>query len=152
MSFAIVKTDSKNSGFIKLIKLLDEDLSKRYGEVQAQYEKHNKIDLINDVIVVYKAESPVACGAFKEYDSQSVELKRIFVVPEQRRQGLARMIVCELEKLAESREYKYALLETGRKQYEAIDLYNKLGYLQIQNYGPYIGNANSICMKKALLY
>lgn len=152
MDYSIVKTDSSNSDFIKLVRLLDEDLSMRYGELQKQYEKHNKVDLINDVIVIYKAESPVACGAFKEYDSRSVELKRIFVVPEQRRQGLARLIICELEKMAESREYKYALLETGRKQYEAIDLYNKLGYLQIQNYGPYIGNANSICMKKALLH
>jgi hypothetical protein len=43
-----------------------------------------------------------------------------------------------------------AILETGKGQPEAIGLYNKSGYQVIDNYGPYIGFENSVCMKKVL--
>lgn len=150
MNFEVLKTDSKNPDFINLIKLLDADLSVRYGELQKQYDIHNKVDFINDVVVVYKDNLPVACGAFKAFGTDSVELKRIFVVKEQRRQGLAKLIVHELEELARNKGYKYALLETGIKQHEAIALYKNLGFEVIDNFEPYVGNANSVCMKKTL--
>jgi GNAT superfamily N-acetyltransferase len=53
-------------------------------------------------------------------------------------QGLAKLIVRELEDLARIKGYKYALLETGIRQHEAINLYKNNGYNVIQNYGPYI--------------
>ncbi|MDB2138954.1 hypothetical protein [Clostridium butyricum] len=56
-----------------------------------------------------------------------------------------------MEKLGKRKGYKYALLETGIKQYEAINLYKNIGYQIIENYQPYIGNTNSVCMKKELL-
>ena len=139
-----------NIDFIKLIKLLDEDLNERNGELQKQYDKHNKVDYINDVVIIYKDEVPVACGAFKEQNIDAIELKRIFVIKENRRQGLSKLIINELEKLGRSKGYKYALLETGIKQHEAINLYRNTGYEVIENYEPYIGNRNSVCMKKDL--
>jgi GNAT superfamily N-acetyltransferase len=145
-----MKTDSKNTDFMKLIKLLDDTLNEQYGELQKQYDKHNKVDYINNVIIIYKDEVPVACGAFKEHNSDTIELKRIFVVKENRRQGLSKIVIDELEKLGRDKGYKNAVLETGIKQYEAINLYKSTGYEIIQNYGPYIGNANSVCMKKRL--
>ena len=150
MNIKIIHTESKNADFIKLIKLLDDDLNGRYGELQKQYDKHNKVDYINDVVVIYDDEVPVACGGFKEHDSKSVELKRIFVKKENRRQGLSKKIINELEKLAQTKGYKYAVLETGKKQIEAINLYKNSGYEMIENYEPYVGNENSLCMKKEL--
>lgn len=150
MNLEIVKTDSKNSNFLKLIKLLDDDLNERYGELQKEFDKHNKLDYINDVIVIYKDAVPAACGGFKEYNVETIEIKRIFVAKESRRQGLSKLIIKELEELARKKGYKYAVLETGKKQFEAINLYRNAGYNGIQNYGPYAGNDNSICMKKAL--
>jgi GNAT superfamily N-acetyltransferase len=150
MNIKILKTDSRNCDFLGLIKLLDDDLDERYGELQRQYTKHNKVDYINDVIIIYKDEMPAACGAFKEHDTDSIELKRIFVAKENRRLGLSKLVVAELEKLARSKGYKYTLLETGIKQYEAINLYKNAGYDLIQNYEPYAGNTNSVCMKKTL--
>jgi putative acetyltransferase len=150
MILEMLETNSKNKDFIALIKLLDEDLNKRYGELQKQYDKHNKIDYINNVIVIYKEQVPVACGAFKKYDEKSAEIKRIFVRKENRRQGLAKQIINKLEQLVSAENYKYAILETGIKQEEAINLYKNMGYGIIQNYGPYVGNINSICMKKVL--
>lgn len=152
MNLKIVNTNSENKDFKKLIKLLDDDLNGRYGELQKQYDKYNKVDYINDVVIIYKDELPVACGAFKEHDTESIELKRIFVKKENRRQGLSKLIVSELEKLARSKGYKHAVLETGVKQHEAINLYRNTGYEIIENYEPYKGNSNSICMKKNLHY
>ena len=150
MSIKILHTDSTNVDFIKLIKLLDNDLNERYGELQKQYDKHNKVDFINDVVIVYKDEAPVACGGFKEHNIESIELKRIFVKKDNRRQGLSKLIITELEKIGRSKGYKYALLETGIKQHEAINLYKNTGYDIIENFEPYKGNANSVCMKKNL--
>ena len=151
MNLNIVHTDSKNTDFIKLITLLDNDLNERYGELQKQYNKHNIVDYINDVIIIYKDEAAVACGAFKEHSIDAIELKRIFVVKENRGQGLSKILINELEKLGKAKGYKNALLETGKKQYEAINLYTNAGYRIIENYAPYIGNTNSVCMRKDLL-
>jgi Acetyltransferases len=150
MDLGILKTDSRNSDFTRLIKLLDDDLNGRYGELQKQYEQFNRVDYINDVIIVYIDKVPAACGAFKKYDADTVELKRIFVAKEYRRRGLAKIVINKLEESAADKGYKYALLETGVKQYEAISLYKKSGYGVIQNYGLYAGNTNSVCMKKVL--
>ena len=150
MSLEIIRTDGQNKDFIKLIGLLDEELRERYRDIQSLYDRHNKVDRINHVVLIYKDKAPVACGAFKEYDGSSVELKRIFVVRANRDQGLGKLVVRELEKYAKDSGYKYAILETGVKQPEAIGLYKGRGYAMIQNYGPYAGNTNSVCMKKEL--
>lgn len=150
MVLNVIKTDSKNIDFIKLIKLLDEDLNERYGELQKQYDKHNKLEFIKDVIIIYKDNVPAACGALKEYDADTIELKRIFVTKDNRRQGLSKLIVSRLEELGSSNGYKYVVLETGIKQIEAINLYKNTGYTIIENYGQYAENSNSVCMKKNL--
>lgn len=150
MELDIIITDSKDERFINLIKLLDNDLDERYGELQKKYGKHNKIDYIKDVVLILKNDSPVACGAFKEFDDNAAEIKRVFVKKEFRRQGLSKMIMNKLEDLAKQAGYNYAVLETGQKQYEAISLYENIGYEITPNYGPYVGNSNSVCMKKRL--
>lgn len=150
MDIELLKTNNTNTDFIELTKLLDEDLWARYGDMQANYDKHNTIDYINEAIIIYKNKIPAACGAFKEYNPDSAEIKRIFVKKENRQQGLAKLIVSQLEESARNQGYKYSILETGQKQHEAISLYEKIGYEIVENYAPYIGDSNSVCMKKTL--
>lgn len=150
MTVKILQTDSKSLDFIELARMLDEDLVDRYGELQKQYDQYNKVAYIQTVIIIYMDKNPVACGAFKEYDANTAEIKRIFVKKEHRNQGLAKLLMNTLEDLVKSTGYTCALLETGIKQYEAIRFYKNIGYTVIQNYGPYIGDINSICMEKAL--
>lgn len=150
MDFELIKTDSKNTDFLELIKLLDKGLEERYGELQKQYDKYNKVDFIKNAIILYKDRQAVACGAYKEFDSCSAEIKRVFVSPEYRNLGLAKLIVNRLEELIRSDNYKYSILETGIRQHEAINLYKKMGYAVTENYGPYAGNSNSVCMIKVL--
>lgn len=150
MGLRVVRTDGQDRDFGRLIVLLDEDLYVRHGDLQKQYQTHNRVASTSDVVLIYEDGVPVACGAFKEHDRESIELKRIFVVKEARRRGLARLILSELEALGRERGYRYAVLETGLRQLEAISLYQSAGYVEIPNYEPYAGNANSVCMKKAL--
>ncbi len=150
MNIKIICTDSKNEDFISLVTLLDMDLYERYGELQKQYKKHNKLDYIKDVVLIYMDEIPVACGALKERENNSLEMKRIFVEKEYRRQGLSKLVINELEKMGKLKGYSRVLLETGVKQQEAIHLYQNSGYRMIENFEPYVGNPNSICMEKDL--
>ncbi|MCD2346703.1 GNAT family N-acetyltransferase [Clostridium guangxiense] len=150
MEYIILETNSDNADFSYLTNLLDNDLSLRYGEMQKKYDTYNKVNFINDVVIIYKDSIPVACGAIKEYSSASVELKRIFVKKEYRGNGLAKLLIHRLEEISKKRNYKYLILQTGSKQLEAVSLYKKLNYKITDNYPPYIGDSNSICMEKSL--
>ena len=144
----VIRTDSQNKDFYKLVRLLDEDLSVRDGDEHGFYSQFNKIDLIKHAVVAYRDKMAVGCGAFKQFEEDGIEIKRMFVRSEYRGQGIAAAILQELETWAEELNFKYAVLETGKKQPEAINLYKKLGYGLIPNYGQYEGIENSVCMKK----
>lgn len=146
----IIRTDSENTDFRELVRLLDADLAIRDGADHSFYAQFNKIDLIKNVVVAYLDEIAVGCGAFKRYDDETVEIKRMFVRPENRGKGIAAVVLTELEKWAIESDFTFAVLETGKKQPEAIRLYEKSGYRDIPNYGQYAGMENSICLKKKL--
>jgi len=147
---SLIRTDSSNVDFRNLVNLLDADLRIRDGEEHGFYATFNKIDHIVNVVVYYLDGIPVGCGAFKPFDSESVEIKRMFVSPEYRCKGTALLVLNELEKWAHELNYKACVLETGRKQPEAIALYQKAGYKLIPNYGQYEGIENSVCMHKTI--
>ena len=96
----------------------------------------------------YSEEEAVGCGAFKEFSAGEVEIKRMYVLPAHRGQGVARAVLTELERWARELHYAACVLETGRKQPEAIRLYQKSGYVFTPNYGQYVGVANSVCLRK----
>jgi len=147
----IIRTHSDNADFRTLVQLLDAELAVRDGSDHAFYAQFNKVDAIRNVAVAYVGGDEAAgCGAFKEYSSDAVEIKRMFVRPGHRGQGVAVAVLAELEKWAAKLGYRESILETGLKQPEAIRLYEKSGYTRIPNYGQYEGVENSVCMKKVL--
>lgn len=146
----IIRTGSDNKDFRKLIVQLDSELLETYQDAQAEFDRHNIIELIKTVIIAYVKNIPVGCGCFKIYDDDTVEIKRMFVTVDYRGQGISRIILMELETWALELGYNTAILETGNKQTTAIGLYQKSGYLQTENYGPYKKIPISICYKKAL--
>ncbi|RZM22592.1 MAG: GNAT family N-acetyltransferase [Pedobacter sp.] len=145
------KTNSGDPDFQSLVALLDADLAIRDGEDHAFYDQFNKIANINNVIVCYDHEEAIACGAFKPFEGQTVEIKRMFVLPEQRNKSVGHKVLQQLEQWAQSLSYHSCILETGVNQPEAIRLYQKAGYEIIKNYGQYENVVNSVCMKKMLL-
>jgi GNAT superfamily N-acetyltransferase len=148
--YKLVRTNSDNLDFQKLVKELDKDLAIRDGEEHAFFAQYNKIDAIKFVIVAYENEVAVGCGAIKEYEPNIMEVKRMFVSPDQRGKGIASLVLIELEKWAAELNYKKCILETGIRQPEAISLYKKNNYVLIDNYGQYINVTSSVCFEKEL--
>ncbi len=144
------RTDSQNEDFQMLISLLDKDLAIRDGDEHAFYKQFNKIQTIRHAVVCYVDQLPVGCGAFREYESGQVEIKRMFVHPDFRGQGIGLFILKELERWAAELHYHTCILETGKMQPEAIRLYQKAGYSIMKSYGQYLHVENSVCMNKRL--
>lgn len=137
--------------FQALIVELDKEFWVRYPNTQQNFAPHNKVDDNARVVLAYSENTPVGCGCFRPMNEQGVlEIKRMFVVPEVRGQGIARLILNELEKWGRDEGFTRSNLETGIKQPEAIAVYKSGGYKVIPNYPPYTDVADSICMSKIL--
>lgn len=133
-----------------LVSALDKDLAKRDGDDHSFYQQFNSIDALRYAVVAYSDKAPVGCGAIKEFDANSMEVKRMYVMPEFRCKGMASKLLHELEEWTLALGYTKCVLETGKRQPEAIALYTKNGYTIISNYGQYTGVDNSVCFRKAL--
>ncbi len=145
------RTDSTNKDFLELVKHLDTDLAIRDGDDHPFYDQFNKLDSIKYTVVAYdESNRAVGCGAIKEFESKTMEVKRMFVPLELRGKGIALKILQELETWAIELGNRKCILETGIKQPEAISLYKKSGYKFIDNYGQYAGVENSVCFEKLL--
>lgn len=146
----IIRTNSENQDFIQLVKHLDADLAETDGKDHSFYAQFNKIDNIKYVVLAYEDDRPVGCGAIKEYAPDTMEIKRMYTSPECRGKGIASKVLHELEQWTSELSYAKCILETGKKQPEAIGLYKKNGYQIIPNYGQYAEVENSLCFEKHL--
>lgn len=146
----LIRTNSKNSDFQYLNKLLDEELKIRDGEEHAFFDQYNKIDQIDHVFLAFGEAKVLGCGALKKYDTHTAEIKRMFVLPQGRGKKVATTILSELEDWARELGYKKCILETGATFKDALGLYQKQGYKVMPNYGQYKGVKSSVCFYKAL--
>jgi GNAT superfamily N-acetyltransferase len=146
----ITRTDAANEDFRTMVAALDLDLAIRDGDEHAFFAQYNKSDHIKHVVVAYAGNEPVGCGAIKEYTAGTMEIKRMYVPPERRGQGIASLVLAELELWAREMNTMACILETGVKQPEAIRLYQKNQYTVIPNYGQYAGVESSVCFEKVL--
>ncbi len=149
--YRVTRTNSDNADFRKLVDELDTDLKLRDGADHPFYAQFNKLDNIKYVIVAYDNDMPVGCGAIKVFSTEAMELKRMYVRPAYRGKGIASMVLAELESWARELQYKQCVLETGKRQPEAVALYTKNGYKRTPNFGAYKNDENSICFEKKIL-
>lgn len=147
-----IRANAEHSGFIELVKLLDAYLSVVDGADHTFYDQFNSIEKLKYVVVAYEEDLIVGCGAIKEFDSTSMEVKRMFVQPSFRGRGLAKKILKELEQWASELGFRKCILETGKRMQDAVSLYESCGYLSIPNYGPYIEMDNSVCFEKVISF
>jgi putative acetyltransferase len=135
-----------------LIRQLDEDLLRRYPALQ-QTHGLNPQDVIDPdftFVIARIDSSAVGCGALRRIEPGICEIKRMFVLPDFRRRGIARRILEALESRARELRYTSVLLETGIGQPEAIGLYKSAGYHEIAGFGEYAGSPFSVCFEKRL--
>lgn len=132
----------------QLIKHLDEELLTRYpseGIYGLDFDSPEVEQMT--FIVAYLSEKPVGCGALRPLEDGYCELKRFYVDPSQRRQGIASAMLRMLLQQARDEDYDYMRLETGPRQPEAIALYERAGFYHIGLYGPYNCEDYSTCME-----
>lgn len=80
------------------------------------------------------AGRPVCGGGLKPLGDGTVEIKRMYVVPEARGRGVARRLLTALEDAARELGYTTARLDTGPKQPKAEHLFRSAGYTEIGNF------------------
>ncbi|WP_379153117.1 GNAT family N-acetyltransferase [Paenibacillus sp. sgz5001063] len=148
-----VVVDPENRDLQKLIKRLDDELKSRYPH-ETIYVVDFSDPKVREMtfVVAYAGNQPVGCGGLRPLaaDSSMMELKRFYVDPDTRKQGIANRMLLDLEQKAAAVGCREIRLETGIKQPEAIALYEKHGYRPIDLFGPYIGDPDSLCYGKVL--
>ena len=101
-----------------------------------------------DVFVARTAAGEVAgMVALVDTGDSTCEIKRMFVAAPQRGLGIASALLVRLAERAAAASAHRICLETGWEQPNAIALYLKHGYVHIENFGPYVGDASSVCME-----
>lgn len=90
----------------------------------------------------------IGCGAIRPLTENVAELKRMF--SDRSSPGIGTALLTFLETAARRMGYNELWLETRRVNHRAVNFYEKNGYVQIENYGPYAGREEAVCFAKAL--
>lgn len=136
-----------------LIAALNAELSAVYPEPGATHFRLEAGEVLEGrgaFLVGYAGRRPLACGAVRRLDAETVEIKRMYVVPEERGRGIGRQLLRALESEARRLGALRIVLETGTRQAAARALYESVGFGPIPPYGEYVGSPVSVCMEKRL--
>lgn len=138
--------------FIQLSYELDTYLNIAIGaeSKRKKYKQFNQLDTMNYVILAYDEEVPIGCAALRQYSENEIELKRVFVRENFRKQHIGSQMLAHLISYAQTLGYSRMLLETGEFLKASVKLYKQLGFEKIQNYGAYANIQESLCMARNL--
>ena len=130
-----------------------EEMRGRYGgvaDIGPTREASMFVEPDGVFVVVRDGARAIACGGICRFDDTRAELKRMYVVPEARGQGLGRLVLAELEERARGLGYAGIVLETGDRQPESVGLYVSAGFERMPCYPPYSERELSLCFQKRL--
>jgi putative acetyltransferase len=96
-------------------------------------------------VAAFLGGSPVGCGALREFDRVTAEVRRMYVRPEHRRKHVGRAILTHLIASARELGYERLVLETGNKQAPAIAFYENHGFTRIKPFGEHVNDGSSLC-------
>jgi putative acetyltransferase len=146
-----------------LIAALNAGLSAMYPEPGATHFRLDPSEVAPGAgvfLVAHWLGRPIGCGALRCLHEEALvrelgpsvgELKRMYVAPEARGRGIGRALLARLEGEARSLGLTRLVLETGRRQAEALALYRHAGFTDIPAYGEYVASpATSVCLSKSL--
>jgi GNAT superfamily N-acetyltransferase len=101
-------------------------------------------------LIAYCNGKPIGCGAVRKLDSDTAEIKRMYVAPEARGGGIGKRILLALEEETRRLGVRRLVLETGERQHEAMALYARFGFARIPAFGEYVDSPLSVCLGKNL--
>ncbi|MBX4889517.1 GNAT family N-acetyltransferase [Rhizobium bangladeshense] len=151
MSVTIAQEPPRQEGVIRLL-----DLSDAYAGSLYPAESNHLVDLSSlekpsvSFFVARNEGAIVGCCALVEAGDGTAEIKRMFVDQQARGLRIASGLMIALEAIAREKRLTAIRLETGIYQPEAIALYRKYGYREIEAFGTYLPDPLSLFMEKQL--
>jgi putative acetyltransferase len=100
-------------------------------------------------LVVEQDGAAVGCGAAKHCGGWA-EIKRMYLKPEVRGTGLAKLMLERLLDWAKGEGLTIARLETGNASHGALNLYRRAGFEEVAAFPPYNPDPLSIFMERSL--
>jgi GNAT superfamily N-acetyltransferase len=144
--------DLDDQAVVQLVSALDEEIRARYhkpvDDFVLKLDPEEVAPGHGAFVVAWADKKAVGCGAVRLIDDETAELKRMYVVPESRRQGMAEAILRFLEDQARALGATRVVLETVTDPSAAVALYRAAGYEEIPKFGPYVESEISFCMGK----
>ena len=150
MNYNIAVLPSGSEDITEMSASLHQELELMYGKGSIEdFIEENK-EMLIFYAVRHRDNGFAACGALKHFNGETAEIKRMYVKGEHRGKGLSKLILKQLEETAAGMNYKRIILETGTKQPEAMNLYEKAGYSKIEAYGRHKDDPDSVCYEKKI--
>jgi GNAT superfamily N-acetyltransferase len=137
----------------RLIGALNAELDERYPEPGVNHFRLDEGEVAEGrggFFVAYRGDRAVGCGAVRLLDEGAAEVKRMYVIPEERGGGVGKAILAVLEGEARRLGCTRLLLETGIRQAEALALYRRAGFVEIPPFGEYGTSPLNQCFGKDL--
>ena len=147
------REDLTSPSAAEMIRALNAELGERYPEEGANHLRLDREEVAEGrgaFLVAYLNGEPLACGAIRRIDADTGEVKRMYVEPRVRGQGVGRQMLTRLENEGRRLGVKRIVLETGQRQPEALALYTNAGFVPVSPFGEYVGSPLSVCMGKTL--
>jgi putative acetyltransferase len=133
----------------RLIAALNAELTMTFPEPGATHFSLSDAQVVagdGAFVVAWLDDMAVGCGAVRRLDEATAEIKRMYVDPSVRGQGIGRTLVEALEREAQLVGVTRIVLETGTRLEPAIKLYEAMGYSRIPLFGEYLSSPDtSLC-------
>ena len=153
VNFSITAEAFESPDARRLIAALDAGLAELYPPEQ-RFGPNLKAQHLEDgrgtFLVARHDGRAVACGAVRMLDASRGEIKRMYVEPDQRGKGVGRAVLARLEAAARQLGARRLVLETGSHSPDALALYRRAGFMQVDCWGEYTTSPTSVCMEKRL--
>lgn len=145
-------TDGKNEDFQRFYFITEEYYNEIVGGIKnrSSFVPYNISNSITDVVIAYCDNIAIGCAGLKRYSDDDVEVKRVWVEPDYRGKHIAADLMEMLENQAKQQGFKRIILQTRESMTDAVRLYSKRGYYQMDTYPPYDKLEGAICFAKDL--
>jgi len=154
MTISVERADIESGDASQLIAALNAELSAQYADIPGANHFRLNVDEVapgrGAYMIARRDGAPVGCGAVRRIDPETAEIKRMYVIPAERSNGIGRRIVEALEAQARALGVSRVVLETGTRQDAAIALYEKMGFERIPAFGEYVASPVALCMAKSI--
>ena len=147
-----VPVDADDPRIPPLMRAYWSEMAQRYGENDGDTPLVPLHGVVRWLLVHSDDGEVVGCGAVQplaatveDAPSHIGEVKRVYVVPSARGHGHSRLLMAHLVRIAREQGYRALWLDTGTPQHEAIALYERLGWRQIERYGQFAQDERTLC-------